>query len=72
MSSAPYPYPPNFHRLAGNKADKERAMGHMGLFTGKYLLSTSICQVKRNWDMKAKKRNVNIGPKLMELTQTDE
>ena len=65
MSSAPYPYPPNFHRLAGNNADKERAMGHKGLFTGKYLLSTSICQVKRNRDMKAKKRNVNTGPKLM-------
>ena len=28
--------------------------------------------MKRNWDMKEKKINVNIGPKLMELTQTDE
>ena len=61
MSSVPYPDPPNFHRLAGNNDDKERAMGHMGLLTGEYLLSTSICQVKRNWGMKAKKRNVNTG-----------
>ena len=65
MSSAPYPYQPNFHRLAGNNVDKEQAMGHKGLFTGKYLLSTSIYQVKINWDMKAKKRSVNTGPKLM-------